>query len=111
MERSSADLRQDRLERDALVELRVLRFVELAHPSLGEKADDAEAGGDDLARAEHGAGWIAAGLGARRDAPLSLDPSVGRSVVFRRRRLFAHYRPVYAWRLAGLWRAGLTRLG
>ena len=97
------DLRQDRLERDALVELRVLRFVELAHPSLGEKADDAEAGSHDFARAEHGAGWIGAGLGARGDARLSLDPSVGRLVVFRRgrRRYLAHYRPVYAWRFTG----------
>jgi hypothetical protein len=45
---------QDRLERDALVQLEVLRLVELTHPSPGEEADDAEAIGHDVARAEHG---------------------------------------------------------
>ena len=85
-------LRQDRLERYPLVELRVLRFVQLAHPALGEKAHDAEAGGHDLAGPEHGAACIAAGLGARGARPTSLDPGAGRFVFVRRGRwrILAH---------------------
>ena len=39
----------DGLERDALVELAILGFVELAHPAARDEADDAKALGDELA--------------------------------------------------------------
>ena len=48
------DVRQDGLERDPLAQFEILRLVELAHATFRQVADDAEAEGDDVARAKHG---------------------------------------------------------
>ena len=48
----AGDLGADRLERDALAERQVLGLVELAHAAAGDEAHDAEAGAQDVARAE-----------------------------------------------------------
>ena len=46
------DLGLDGLERDVLVELEILRLVQLAHATARDEADDAKAVGDELSFSE-----------------------------------------------------------
>ena len=48
------DVRQDRLERDPLLQFEILRFVELAHAAQRQEPHDAEAEGDDVTGTKHG---------------------------------------------------------
>jgi hypothetical protein len=57
---------QDRLERDALVQLEVLRFVQLAHSTPGEEGDHAEAVGDHVTGTEDGRVGIGGQIGGRQ---------------------------------------------
>src|SRR5262245_53661640 len=63
---SGRDRGQDRLERDTLAELEVLRLVQLAHPAACDEAPDAEPPGENRTFRERGrARGIARGIGAR----------------------------------------------
>ena len=82
---------QDRLERDAPVQLEVLRLVQLAHAALGEVTDHAEAVCDDVARTEHRRAPVHTVEAA---AGRVLGASSGQAVVARAHARLLHVLPV-----------------
>ena len=71
------DVRQDGLERDPLVQLEILRLVELAHATLRQEPHDAESEGDDVTGPEHGGPGGRGSIAGARVASPSCATGIG----------------------------------